>query len=253
MRISSNMLRCYSHDDAQVWCHHIKELVLKNEDAHLIHQRMHIFVPLFVEAAVWPEVQIHEELEPGGPARMTLKHSDSFNQEVKYPLGLWNPGEGLRSIRAVILDFLLSNLHPDEDMFSAEVKTQCPSSTHDFKARQKMSLNTSKAWKQGCVWNIVMEKACTTCVEDSLSSDPDSGDEGKVNPQPSGLPNSFLRMTSRFSPGGFLPQRFRTKEQIEEIVQNNFIEHPPRNIVENKVFETKNKIWEIKERKYPFA
>lgn len=154
------------------WCDHLKRTIEAGADAELLHAEMHINVPIFPTAEIFAEVYIGEDIG-NGSGLMSLGFTPDIGRPYSVPLGFWNPGEGCGSIRTVILDFLRSKLDPEETFQPGPIKTRCPATIHGMREARLMREDAqNQRWKLACLWNIVMEKACTGCIEQS------SGDDG---------------------------------------------------------------------------
>jgi hypothetical protein len=155
---------------------------------------MRIVVPVFPDAAVFAQVHIGNEFVTGGAAPMELRHTPDIGRERIVELGFWNPGEGMMSIRTVILDYIRSQLDPREKMGDANepVYTSCPIRSHPLAHNavmaRKLSPNDPNCWnyRSELYWNLVMERACTECLSDAQGGssnnfgvDPDSTRVGR--------------------------------------------------------------------------
>lgn len=151
--------------DAQYWCNHIEDLLNKNLDEGTIIANSTVMVPVFPSHDVWAQVDIGP-YEFGPAAYMTFNYIPDFGAPKEIRLGFWNQGEGRLSIRSVILDFIRSRVDPNEHLGNTDyrIATRCPSNTHNIAAQRQMEHNTSASWKWLCLWNIIMENACTPCV-----------------------------------------------------------------------------------------
>lgn len=169
-------LRCKdpAHDNEPMWCSHIREVIKAGEDAPILHPGMTVFVPIFPENSIFAQVIIDGELV-GESALMKMKHVPDFGREVEVPLGFWNPGEGMASIRLVIIDYLRSKVDPEESFLAndreAKLRTKCPTRAHGLRSQRLIEENQhDPKWRWTCLWNIVMERACTPCVQDTGNS-----------------------------------------------------------------------------------
>lgn len=170
------------------WCKHIKLYIHDGEEAVILHPNHHIQVPIFPTADVFGEVWIGEDIG-NGAALMSLNFTPDIGRPYSVKLGFWNPGEGMVSIREVILDYIRSRTHPYEDFVSDKfsIKTKCPSSVHGIRESRIIEENSvrSMKWRWQCIWNIVMEKACTPCMERSSGGTDDNfGIDASVIPKP---------------------------------------------------------------------
>lgn len=158
----------HSGPEVTDWCEHINRYVQSGQDSEMLRPGLRIQVPIFPSQAIFAAVAISDDVV-GVSALMELEYTPDIGRSVKIPLGFWNPGEGMRSIRFVILDYLLSKVHPDENFTAGPIKTKCPNGAHSMKSSRLMSEKSANdtQWKWRCLWNIVMEKACTPCVEES--------------------------------------------------------------------------------------
>lgn len=163
------------HQNEHRWCEHLQRTVQAGADADLLHADQHIIVPIFPTADIFVEVWIGIDIG-NGSGIMSMNYTPDIGRPYSVSLGFWNPGEGMGVIRGVILDFLRSKLDPAEtfDAFTP-IKTRCPSSIHGMKASRIMAEKSSDMrWKWQCLWNIVMEKACTPCIEESSGTSGDN-------------------------------------------------------------------------------
>lgn len=155
------------------WCDHVKQAVQENRDAFLLHPGMRVNVPVMPDANIWAEVHIASDNLPGGIARMEMLYKPEFANLKKVDLGFWNPGEGLWVMRTCIIDWIRSKLDPRENVTNTTpIVTPCPStSTHNLEARRWMvggPFTLNAKWE--CLWNIVLEGACTYCMAGSSDS-----------------------------------------------------------------------------------
>lgn len=150
------------------WCGHIARYVASTQDSEMLKPGMRVQVPIFPTQKIFAQVYISDTVI-GASALMEMEYTPDIGKPVKVPLGYWNPGEGFRSIRFVILDYLLSKVDPSESFESGPIKTKCPNGAHSMRSSRLMSEKSKEniSWKWKCLWNIVMEKACTPCVEES--------------------------------------------------------------------------------------
>lgn len=167
-------MKCMDHEPGvnNLWCGHLRELITSGCDASFINPDTLINVPIFPAQGIYATVMIGSALDNSQHAAyapMSLEYTPDIGKPFKISLGFWNEGEGLWSIRGVILDAVKNRLHSEEEWTpSAPIKTPCPSTTHGLRASRIMATNYSNAyWKQTCLWNIAMEKACTPCVEEA--------------------------------------------------------------------------------------
>jgi hypothetical protein len=157
------------------WCEHIERYIKSGQDAELFHPGIRVNVPIFPNVDVYALVHISDETI-GRSAPMELEFTPEMGTPKKIPLGFWNPGEGCKSIRGVITDYVLSKCDPNERFDESAIKTRCPNSLHSIRSSRIMAENAKKdlQWKWACIWNIVMEKACTPCIEESSDDGPDN-------------------------------------------------------------------------------
>jgi hypothetical protein len=157
------------------WCNHIESFLKEGLDAEGIEAGDAVKVPVFPKRNIWTNVSISKELV-GSSAMMELNHSPIFGNDVVAPLGFWTKGEGRYSIQSVVLDFLRSKIDPrDDNLTHAILYTTCTSGMHGFNQTMAIRNFESSLSKWVCLWNMVMEGACTFCMEfsglpdDSLS------------------------------------------------------------------------------------
>jgi hypothetical protein len=200
------------------WCDHIKSWVISSQDAQLLHPRMFLNIPLFVLAPVWVNIEISDEIHNSQACRLNLHYQDRFNAKHKWTLGLWNPGEGIMSIRQVIVNWMATKLDPGEDMESPWLSTKCEAPTHSFRATQIIEDNQNLSLKHKNCWNLITEGACTHCLEGSLSSEPDDDpDEKKVNPTMPTTVGDFQPLD---------PTALRTSSQTSQYQAQERLLHP---------------------------
>jgi hypothetical protein len=164
---------CSVHDDR--WCEHIQTALESGFDASLYRPNMKISIPVFPSAGVFVEVTLGDTFPEFGPsALMSFIWTPDLGRERIVNLGFWNPGDGAKAIRSVIVDWFRSELDPGEVLSKkGAILTKCPSSTHGFYAERKVDEHSSADldWKLYCLWNIVLERACTICMAEG-SIDP---------------------------------------------------------------------------------
>lgn len=187
---ANGYLFCSYHENV-AWCEHLKRYIELGADKDTIKPSSTIRVPIFPTSNLWVEVQINEPFSPHvQSAAMEMIYDPDFGPRVVVPLGIWNPGEGRNSIRSVILDYIWSKADLRDrpvgnTPLNLPVYTKCPAKIHTPQAQTKMKTNESRNWKYVCVWNIVMEKACTTCYQESQGiNDPDLQTLNQIQPKP---------------------------------------------------------------------
>ncbi len=158
------------------WCPHIKDFIGEGLDAQYILPPTNVVVPLFPESgSIYGTVQIDEPMFADGPALQTLVHPPDFGQVIYVPLGFWNPGEGRRSIRNVIMEWLRSRPIGTNDN-----KIVCPSTSHGFHEERRLNqMSENMRWLNA--WCITMEGACFACV---AGTDPSTADVPEVDTRP---------------------------------------------------------------------
>jgi hypothetical protein len=178
---------CTSHlENLSVdWCEHIQRMIELGEDAYKykLGDRL-VKVPILPSAGIWATVVIDKEPVVANSAMMHMEYQPDIGNLRKIELGLWNPGEGMRSMRTVIVDWIKSRLDPEENVTSEPFKTRCPNNAHSLRSSRIMSEKANDpGWKWTCLWNIVMERACTPCLEESQGgSDVNFGVDDSVIP-----------------------------------------------------------------------
>ena len=156
---------CTSHDPTQLWCDHIKEMIENGKDADEYHLGSRLQVPIFPSNDIWAPVVIGSEPVVARSGMIHMEYQPDIGNVVNVQLGLWNPGEGMMSMRTVIRDYIQSRIHPDENLTSGSFKTTCPNGAHSIKSSTIMDAKCDEpGWKWQCLWNMVMEKACTPCI-----------------------------------------------------------------------------------------
>lgn len=188
MGLKTDTFRCGLDNDAD-WCEHIERMMKAGADAVMLHTDLHIAVPIFPTQKIFGDVWIGVDVG-NGSAIMSLNYTPDIGRPYSVRLGFWNPGEGMASIRAVILDYLYSKLDPEESVTSVgPIKTKCPATVHGLPEMKAMNEKCGDPlWRWGCLWNIVMEKACTPCIEASSGGggnfgiDPDALNQGNSRP-----------------------------------------------------------------------
>lgn len=190
---TAGFLRCsgnpaHEHNLITNWCEHIQRYIESGEDAVMLHADQHIQVPIFPTADIFGEVWIGLDEYGTGSAIMSLNFTPDIGRPYSVKLGFWNPGEGMASIRAVIIDFVRSRTDPSEQLNQVgPIKTKCPSTIHSLREARVMEERASRSlsWKWQCLWNMVMEKACTPCMEASSGgTDNNFGIDDSVVPKP---------------------------------------------------------------------
>jgi hypothetical protein len=156
------------HQGERNWCGHLKAYIESGKDAAILHPDSHIQVPIYPKADIFGYVWIGVDTGDGS-ALMSLNFTPDIGKPYSVQLGFWNPGEGMISIREVILDYIRSRTHPDENFGAGftPIKTSCPASTHGVHESKIVAEKSAEnlQWKWQCLWNMVMEKACTPCLE----------------------------------------------------------------------------------------
>lgn len=162
--LENGALVCDGHGSVKMdWCKHIETVVAEGMEVEYLYKGQTLTVPIFPRMDVFVEVQLMQNDEFGQSALMRLNYAPDIGRPYHIDLGFWNPGEGMYSIREVIIDYLRSNLSPKEEWVKGPIRTKCPASVHGLKEAREMDMIRGSA-KIMCLWNIVMEKACTPCM-----------------------------------------------------------------------------------------
>lgn len=182
---SEGKLVCSAHSVVCMsWCEHMQRVLQAGADSIMLHTDHHIIVPIFPTADVWVEVWIGEDIG-NGSAIMSMSYTPDIGKPYSVWLGFWNPGEGMNTIRLVILDYLKSKIDPKENFDAGPIKTKCPATIHGMKESRMMATNSADPkWKWRCLWSIVMEKACLPCAAASSSDDFGMSDPNDFNTRP---------------------------------------------------------------------
>lgn len=158
------------------WCNHIAKLL--NEGKDILQASLSYSVPIFPSQDVFVSVRIGSEMY-GDSALMDMIFVPEIGNIKTIPLGFWNPGEGRITIRSVVIDHLLSQIDPRDVPLQNSAKgnekiyTKCPSSVHNLEAQRLLDKSKGTTWRWVCLWNIVFERACTPCMEESNDPTPD--------------------------------------------------------------------------------
>lgn len=148
------------------WCEHIRSCISSGDDAEMYHLGMKLSVPIFPSNDIWVLVVVDAEPVVARSALMTMEYTPDFGSTKKIPLGLWNPGEGASSMRTCIVDYIQSKLAQGERLTSGAFMTRCPNQSHSIRASRVMEERCDDpGWKWSCLWNMVMEGACTPCLQ----------------------------------------------------------------------------------------
>ena len=157
------------------WCEHIKSIIDNGDDAEMYHLGLKLSVPIFPSNDIWVLVIIDSEPVVARSALMTMEYTPDIGSTRKIPLGLWNPGEGAMSMRTCVVDYIKSRLAPDENLTSGPFKTRCPNNSHPLSASRIMAdYQDDPGWKWQCLWNMVMEGACSPCLGDAFGGADDN-------------------------------------------------------------------------------
>jgi len=157
------------------WCDHILEYISNGKDGETLEPGERIMVPVFPTKGVYAEVILEDKNHlPGGACPMTLEFTPDIGKPYSVELGYWNPGEGRYSMRAVILDYVQSKSDPrDWEKKPGYPHTRCPNNGHSMEsAKRRASYWDESIERMFDLWNVVMEKACTACVEELAGVDP---------------------------------------------------------------------------------
>lgn len=175
----NGQLQCtHSGGVALEWCEHLERTIVAGEDHYLLHAGGRYVVPIFPANHIFVEVVIGEGQGKAGFGLMWMEFTPDIGRPFQVPLGFWNPGEGMQSIRLVIIDYLRSKLDSRETFEAGPIHTPCPAkSSHGMKIARRVNELASQdsGWKCVCLWNLVMEKACTLCLEVTAGADPLAG------------------------------------------------------------------------------
>lgn len=156
------------------WCQHIKEIIDNGADAEMYHLGLKLSVPIFPSNDIWVLITIDSEPVVARSALMTMEYTPDIGLTKKIPLGLWNPGEGAWSMRTCVVDYIKSKLAPGESLTGGPFKTKCPNGSHPLSASRIMDEKCEDpGWKWQCLWNIVMEGACSPCLGVAVGNTPD--------------------------------------------------------------------------------
>lgn len=168
------------HDPGHMWCSRIQKAINEAVDGELIQPGDNLVIPIFPSQDIWVQVLIDEDTI-GKSALMDMRYTPDLGREVIVQLGFWNPGEGRKSIRSVILDYIKSRVDPKQEFkANAPIVTKCPNGAHSLKAARILKEQHTLQWNWQCLWHIVMEKACTPCIEETAAYSDDNFGLGGV-------------------------------------------------------------------------
>ncbi len=121
--------------DTDGWCNHLTEYVNAGNDARELDFGVTFQVPIQPSKSMFVMVGISDDSIADICAPINLMVEDLFTNDVNlHPLGLWTKGEGMMSIRNVVLDWIKGRAKIEKLGHMAE----CPSSSHGFKDIQAM-------------------------------------------------------------------------------------------------------------------
>lgn len=160
------------HHDKKVellWCDHLQSFFMAGEDAQEYSPGDSVIVPLIPTQELYVAVKLEDTDEFGGACPMQLVYTTDFGRTKTVRLGFWNPGEGIMVMRDVIVDFIRSQVSSAENWKSGEpMYTKCPNRAHSLRSSRAIAANAGDpAWRWKCLWNIVMEGACTACIDEA--------------------------------------------------------------------------------------
>jgi len=168
-----------------LWCEHIQKYIFTGSDAEMIYAGQTLTVPIFPTVDIYADVHIGEA-QYGPAAMLKLHYVPDIGKPFSVQLGLWNPGEGMLAIRSVIVDWLKGQLDPKENWEQGKrIVSKCPSSTHGVREARLVIQRSEQdlGWKLRCLWEMVMEKACTPCIELAEQSSGNFGIDESVIPK----------------------------------------------------------------------
>lgn len=172
--ISSGQFYCRETAHArteQAWCRHLEKMFMEGKDVAYIETGMSLQIPIKPVQDLFVMVTIGEPFpEFKGAASMVMSWTPDIGNPIRVNLGFYNPGDNCWAIRSIIMDWLRSQLHPEESFKAGPIKSKCPNKLHGMAENaefEKMCHNAN--WKFHCLWNIVLEKACTPCMQASGS------------------------------------------------------------------------------------
>lgn len=171
---SHELSRTLSDPPETTWCEHIREMIDRGDDAEMYHLGLKLSVPIFPTNDIWVMVVIDSTPVVARSALMSMEYTPDIGNTKVIQLGLWNPGEGAGSMRTCVVDYIKSRLDPGEYLTRGSFKTRCPNPSHSIRASRIMEEKCdTPGWKWQCLWNMVMEGACTVCLGFATGDDPD--------------------------------------------------------------------------------
>lgn len=158
--------------NGHAWCDNLAEVLEHGDDAILISSAERVNVPIAPLADIWAVVYIDGGTElANGACMMYLEYQPDLGRQRSEYLGYWNPGEGRDAMKRVIVDWWKAQLDPAESWADGSIMTKCPASVHGLKQSKQLQKITSGNERLKCLWNIVMERACTPCIVDTGNPD----------------------------------------------------------------------------------
>jgi hypothetical protein len=168
---SSGIVVCRSahhENNLSYACPAIEEVISQGMDAQWIIAGMDIVLSVFPgDPYSLTSVKIDQHPYAGEVYKMKVQHTRDVGGTTTLNVGVWMPGEGRKSIRASIQQAIALCLDP-RDVLNRENKiyTRCPNPAHGLREDRlmKQQLNPKTTYKSICLFNMVLEKMCTECL-----------------------------------------------------------------------------------------
>lgn len=156
-----------THSTPSTRCSAIEMFVEEQMDARWIKAGQTVGVTVVpFESRTTTAVRINEgELAPG-VHEMRVFHTREVGSYTHADLGLWMPGEGRKSIRTVIWNYMAGFMDPRDVQDRTKIYTHCPNPAHGLFHQRLMDEKTDPAtsYKPVCLFNMIFEKMCTECL-----------------------------------------------------------------------------------------
>lgn len=164
--------------DDNDWCTHLQQYIDSGADAVELDFGMVVGIPFSPSNAIWAEVHISNDSDRFGglAAPMWMELDDGFTSTPrKVEIGLWSQGEGTKSIRTVLIDWVFGQAK----VTSFKDIPQCPSDAHKFADTAKMQTLANQVAN---IWTVATMRCCVFCWINIAGNTgalvPDTGNSG---------------------------------------------------------------------------
>lgn len=164
--------------DQPTWCEHLSDAIQLGQDS-ILWEPLHTYhIPVFPTLNKFAIIRLMEPLSGNiKMCEMKMLYTPDIGRGYEVELGFWIEGDGAKSIRSVIVDYIRSQTDAREVWVSTphRIYTECPNSAHSFASQNKLNRNCLYHKRLEVWWDMVFEKACTFCIEESADNNNNFG------------------------------------------------------------------------------